>query len=416
MKVIIASLGVVLLLVGLNVAIGWTFGGDSEWYVAAAQGNWHELIPPYAGRFLHPFLVGVVNRVTSLDITQSFLVIALVAVYFFFITTGALLKKTIRTPLLLIPLFVSPFFFNTVREAFEPDALYLCLMALFFFSMRYKKDIESMVTLFLLFLARESTLVLSGLCAVVGFFKNKKWLVVAVALVTVAGLYTTSIIKSVGKPNPSGGGGAAYLALKLSYNLATNVFGVRPWSNTVDNCTPVVRFNLPQTSVLGDMHEAGWCAFDPALPLKTLVILLTIFGVAPLVLGYVLVKWKGVLQIMSFPLAVALTYGIAMYGMGVVAGTGIERIVGYGWPAFILVAPILVASYFEIRRQFVIKLAVAQLVVSWLPLVVYRMGGDGALSSLLILAVTGIMYGFVYRLMNREKRCEEVAGKTTLVI
>lgn len=36
-------------------------GADSQWYIAIAHGRINEVIKPFSGRFLHPFLVGQLN-------------------------------------------------------------------------------------------------------------------------------------------------------------------------------------------------------------------------------------------------------------------------------------------------------------------------------------------------------------------
>ena len=64
---------IVIFLFFLNIAAGPTYGGDSEWYIAAAEGRLDDLITPYSGRFLHPFIVGSLDHIIPLDLYQIFL-------------------------------------------------------------------------------------------------------------------------------------------------------------------------------------------------------------------------------------------------------------------------------------------------------------------------------------------------------
>ncbi|TSA45718.1 hypothetical protein D4R51_01400 [bacterium] len=387
----------------LNVLIAPTIGGDTEWYIAAANGHLNTLIEPYSSRFLHTFLVGWLSQNTPLDTYQGFYLLAIASTFLFFTINSFILKDVIRTPFLLIPLLLLPYFFDTIREVFQPDSLYTFLTALFFLFVLFKKETYGLLTLFLMFMARESTILLGIIYAGMSWIWSKKTLVIAIVIIVAASLWLGGIMKNIGQPNIHNMNSSVYMAAKLSYNFATNVLGMKPWINTSNACEPIFRVALPHIKSLGTVQQIGLCGFDSSMPLKALITLLTIFGVAPLLLLFVLFKrFKNVAKGFSFGLILAAVYGIAHYLFGIVAGTGIQRIVGYGWPAFLLFVPFLIRAFFEIDKKFIIKLSLAQLVAAWLPLVVYKINGDGMNSLILILIAVVALYFYTFRIVKNQ--------------
>ncbi len=388
----------------LNILVSPTIGGDTEWYVAAANGHLNTLIEPYSSRFLHPFLVGWLSRHFPLDIYQGFYLIAIASIFLFFIINIAILKDTLKSPLLLIPLFFLPYFYDTLREVFEPDPLYLFLTAVFFALLLFKKEGLSLIAVFLMFLARESTLLLGLIYSAMSWLWSKKLLTLAVIIVIIISFWITGVVKSTGQPNIHNLSGSFYLASKLSYNFLTNVLGVKPWINGSKSCEPIFRLQLPAIKSLGNVQEVGFCGFDFSLPLKALIILLTIFGIAPLMLFYILSKkLRYIFKEFSFGIIVALTYGLVHYFIGPVAGTGIQRIVGYGWPVFLIVVPLFIRAFFEIDKKFIVRISLAQLFTAWLPLIVYRINGDALDSIIFILAATLAIYIYAFRVIKNQK-------------
>lgn len=387
------------------------FGGDTEWYIAAAEGRLNEIIEPYSSRFLHPFIAGGLSGFFSLDVHWIFIIMTVTSVFLFFVINIVIIKNNVRSPLLIIPLFLSPYFFTVIRKMFQPDPLYLFLTALFFLLLIYRKEILSIFVLFLLFLTRESTLVLGLLFALLSWWRSKKLLTIAIIVVVIISLFIMSIISNISQPNIHGLQSSAYLALKFGYNFMTNIFGLEIWINTAPLCKPLVVFRLPPFEFLGDVKEIGFCGFNPFLPLQTAIVLLTTFGIAPLVVFYVLAKkLKYILKEWPFWMLLALTYGLANYFLGPSAGSGVQRIVGYGWPAFIMLAPFFVQGFFEIDKTFIIKLVLAQLFVAWLPFIIHQAGLDSISVFIAALAVIGAIYFYIFRLLKtKEKTAQNLA-------
>ena len=169
---LIAAIILSLLLL-LNLFLRYAPGGDEGWYTAMADGRLYEVVQPFSGRFLHPFIAGFLHSFFSLPFSLSFFLITASSLFFFLLINTILFKRELSSSLLLIPLFFTPYFFDTLRRFFQPDSLYLLLTALFFLCLFYKKDAIALFLLFPLFLARESTIILGLLFSFLLFFRSK---------------------------------------------------------------------------------------------------------------------------------------------------------------------------------------------------------------------------------------------------
>ncbi len=388
----------------LDILIGPKYGGDIEWYIAAAQGHWNELIQPYSARFLHPFIIGFISHHSPFDIYKAFSAVAIVSLFFFFITNIVILKDKIKKPLFLIPLFFLPFFYDTLRYIFHPDAFYIFLTALFFLSLFYKKEALSLIILFLLFLTRESTIILGLVLIILSWFRSKKFFAIATLIVIGVSLLVTSSISNLGQSNIHHLGNFVYTVFKFLYNFMANVFGTKLWVDTYHTCAPIFKFSLPHLKIFGNIREAGFCGFDFSLPVNTLITLLTIFGIAPLIIFYCLKKnIKKILEELPFWAITALIYGLIFYFIGISAGTGIWRIIGYGWPAFLLIAPIFIQKFFKIDREFIIKLSLLHFFVAWLPFIIQKIISSMVDFMSISLFLVLLAYFCIFRLLKKQK-------------
>lgn len=386
-------------LFSLNIFFGPTYGGDGEWYIKAAEGNLQELIEPYAGRFLHPFLAKIISSFFSLDVYQGFLLLAVGATFLFFVCTFLITRSIVKHQIFILSLFLTPYFFGVLREIFQPDAFYIFLTAFFFLLLSRSRDALGLIVLFLLFLARESTILLAGMYAWFEvYLLKKKTYALGIVIVILISLYTVGVVRSVGKSNVHSVSPIFYTALKLPYNLVTNVFGIRLWTNTSNSCVPIVQISAPKTGAFGSIKKVGICGFDGLLPLSTLIVLLTTFGIMPLIL-YFGISRRRISMLMPW-VRFALWYGIAHYFIGVIAGTGIVRIVGYGWPAFLIAAPLLMNELFELDTLFIKKIIFLNIFIAWIPFTMQRIIGDTVSVACITILVIVCVYMYAWKFMK----------------
>ncbi|MDP3725366.1 MAG: hypothetical protein Q8R20_02775 [Nanoarchaeota archaeon] len=379
-------------------------GGDSSWYMAMAEGRIGEVIEPYSARFLHTFLAGWLANHFSLGVAFSFLLVAVISLLGFFLINGVILKKAVRSPLLLASFFLLPYFVLILRRNIQPDALNIFLTALFFLFLFYKKESASFLILFLLFLNRETTILL-GLVLIVTYWLRRKKLLAATALIVVLiSMGTSGFISGIGQPNTHNVSTSVFMLLKFAYHSVVNVLGLRLWVSGYDFCAPIFKLILPPFNFLGTIKEAGFCGFDPSLPLKTLIALLSTFGIAPVVFARIFLK-EGRKIFARLPVwtSVAITSGILHYLISVPAGTGIQRIVGYGWPVFLLATPFLAAKFFEIDRKCIIKLLSVQLFVAWLPFVLKEASMERTATLTITLCIILAAYWYAMRIVGAQE-------------
>ncbi len=399
---IAASVIIVFLVIVLKLFFIVRFDGDARWYAAMAKGRINEVIKPFSGRFLHPFLAGWLSHYFQLDLGISFFILDIFSLFLFFLAIFLIFKKSVNSLFLIIPLFLLPYFPSALNEIFLPDIFYIFLTALFFLFLFYKKEALSLIILFSLFLARESTIILALILIILSWLHSKKLLAIATLCVIGISFFITGSISNIGQPDIHGLSGPVYIVFKFAYNFMVNVFGARFWVNTYHTCEPIFKFFLPHAKLFGNIREAGFCGFDFSLPINTLVTLLTIFGIAPLIFFYVFkTRLKDVFKDFPFWILVAVVYGVAHYFLGIVAGTGVWRIVGYSWPAFLLTTPIFTRKFFNINKKIIIKLSLIHLFVAWLPFIIQQIIGNTNLGGILIIFVVLAFYLYALKIIKR---------------
>src|SRR3989344_4029728 len=93
----VAAVALVIIIFVLSPLVP-AYGSDAEWYIALAEGRFGEVIQPFSGRFLQPFLAGLFSSYSNTSIDQSFLIIAIISLIFFFVINAVLFKKMSQPP------------------------------------------------------------------------------------------------------------------------------------------------------------------------------------------------------------------------------------------------------------------------------------------------------------------------------
>lgn len=388
------------------------YSSDAEWYIAIANGHINEVIKPFSGRFLQPFLAGQLGSVFGISIDQSFFILAILSLVLFLFINAVLLKKILPSFLLMIPVFLIPYFATMLKAFFLPDLFYAFLIALFFLLLSYEMEVMSLILLFPLFLTRESTVLLGAVLLAISLLRSKRLFAAAVFAVMVISIFTTQSIADLGLPNVHNLGNLSYLVLKVPYNLLNNLFGARLWVNTLpNNCNPLFVSDLPMGLSIGSINKVGFCGFFPFSPLSTLLTFLTVFGVAPLVLFYLLVpKLKVAFNKLPLWLVVAIMYGLACYFVSVFATGAVQKFMGYGWPAFLLAVPFLMSVFVRGESSFFIKFSLIHLFVAWVPVMVSGIKVSGIYQFWLAIPFVLAGYFYAFRLLKKNQKSPEFRG------
>jgi hypothetical protein len=376
-------LSVILLAVScaaLITVIHWsrltTLSWEGTYYYALAQKGPQQIEKPYAGRILHPLLARLISDVTNLDLDKSFYLLGLLSLLTLSIAVTWILNQLIHVPLLIVPLLLSPALGPFISSFYHHDLFYAALLALLFLTLWQEKAwLLSSGLLLTLFLTRESTLLLSVCIIGVAWHKAKRKIMIPVIAASLLGLALISYVTRSSPANVHHMNNFVYLVLKIPFNFFQNVFGVKIWLNTfVKAEPPLFIVELPKWLPLGSVSAVGLCPWLPIFPLTTLFLLLTSFGIGPLLLRRGLWKFRRLIPRQISPLLLLLlAYGLVSFLITPVLGSSLARYIGYGWPAFWLAVPALVVKYYDLPNKAALRLVVLHILVSWIPFAIYSM-------------------------------------------
>ncbi|MEM3484503.1 MAG: hypothetical protein QXI12_02630 [Candidatus Methanomethyliaceae archaeon] len=276
----------------LTVLISWQdlpfLSTDSYWYIEMAEGRTQNVVKPFSTRILHPMTVAVLKGISGLNTHQSFFMVGLLALGILTMTLSSIIKSVTPYPAITIAFVLfTPFFLNLFKDYYLPDLFHAAALGLYFLLLVHNKLRSSLLVLFLLCLTRESTILLTLSVTLVSWYRSQRKWALAALITTAVGILVVSVAGQ-GQQNIHAMNDQLYMLLKIPFNFAKNVLGLQLWTNTLAGqsggyCTPVYTIDVPAWLALGSIRTVGICAVDPMMPLRTIGILVTIFGIAPTV-------------------------------------------------------------------------------------------------------------------------------------
>lgn len=392
------------------------FSSDSSYYKEMAEGHYSNVIKPFSNRILHPMLVRTLAGIFSISTDRAFFAWGLLALMTLAWTLSLILGRSDIPHYTVVSAVVvfTPLWLSLFRDYFLPDLFHAALLGLFFLvllesEIKQKFRWASLVLLFLLYLTRESTILLTLSIIVVSVYKSERRLAFAACISTLIGISVVSIAARHSPANIHAMNDLLYAGLKIPFNFMKNVLGIQLWTNTLMNnqetyCRPVMAINVPTWLPLGSINSLGVCSFDPRFPINTVKVALTVFGVMPTLLIAKIVKVRNAISRNSPTwLLVVLLYGSLAYFIGTSIGASVNRLIGYGWPAFWLATPILLKNEF-MNRSLLQKLLFCHLLVCWIPLVVGDLQTHGLVVSILLLTVVLVLQWFALQSLFKGLR------------
>jgi hypothetical protein len=341
---------------------------DSESYLAMAKEGPSQITSPFSKRILYPWLAGALSRVTRQPIPAMFLTLNLTALLALAFCLAEILRMTVGKPFLALLFLLTPFPLESFELAYLPDLFHMALTAAFFLLLLRQEARSALVILLLAFLTRENTLVLCLFTIGLAWFRARKRLCVGVGGVLCAGLAASAYFCRLGKPNMHRLPDFLYLLGKMPYYLLLNFSGFRIWSDVrPEQGRPFVIWHLPSWLKIGTDSVIGIASPDWRYPVSTAIVWLTVFGLGPLIIFY-LIRRMGKTGTLPFAIELALIYGVASFLMGPLLGDWVDRLVGYGWPAFWIAMPYLFhARGLPVKTFQATLLAAGYLIVCWWP-------------------------------------------------
>jgi hypothetical protein len=317
---------------------------DAGWYVYGGDGYAVAVIKPFSTRILYPTVVHLLKVVAGISTADSFLVVGLAAAICF-VVANYLMVERVTNGRAVLPWLCLPAIVGLLRQYLVPDLPHAGELAVFFLLLSKRCFIASLSVLLAAQLTRESTVLLAAVAACVFWRDSKRAISVAVLLSSGVGIAIAAVVTRAGVGNQHELGPIQYLALKVPFNVARNVFGVELWSNTLSG-KAAWKMDLPHWVHMGAIRQMGFADFVPIYPLKTFQFALTAFGLAPAVIT--MEAWRHFRNRRNRPVAgespplwlrVALYYGVAAYLIAPCLGASISRLFSYAWPASVLATP-----------------------------------------------------------------------------
>jgi hypothetical protein len=333
-------------------------------YLSVAKLDYANVHSYYGGRVLHPFTVRIVAAAANAPIdARVFRWVSIASLIAFFLVLAVYFPVGVTGDPVLLLLVATPLLIDLYRNYYWQDLFYTALSALFFLASRWNKW-ASLPILFLLYLTRESTIVLAFVVVIIAFFYRQKIFAVAALIVGAAGLKATSVLVSHSLPSKHGVSAVVLDGLKIPYNVMLNFFGLQFWTNTNADTITLPRkwvVTLPGWVHLGSIHEVGYCGFFWTKPVFLALILTSAFGVLPIVLLR-RTRLKRLLR-ERYDISLVFLYGTLMFVLAPMVATG-ERYFMYAWPLFWIVSLSAIDKLTKKERVTVILLSIA---AAWTP-------------------------------------------------
>lgn len=212
---------------------------EGRTYLAIAQGNYSHIPSYYAARVVHPLLARLLARIAGVPIDAHvflWLSVASLIAFFVFVAIYYGLEYSSASGIWLF-LLVTATLVDQYRNYYWHDLFYAALCALFFLALRANVWI-SLPLVLLLYMTRESTIVLVVALVAVAAVRRRWGLCFAAALVGLIGMKLDSALLARALPNKHGIPVFFLDLLKLPYNFAYNICGLEIWTNTNASTLP----------------------------------------------------------------------------------------------------------------------------------------------------------------------------------
>ena len=369
------------ILLNLLVPVAPPFS-DAVHYVDMAMGR--PTPRPFAFRFLAPWLAAHLSAAAHLPLLTGFRVLGgacIAAIVFCLLLplvqtgessyTGGLregfgsrpgVRSAVGVCILLTPMLPGLWI-----DLLLPDLLHAALTAIYLMLLRARMWVLAGMLLPVMYLARESTVLLVVAAVVV------LWRLAGrrVALLQIAGALAGTVVSAFagahGTGNQRGLRNTTYLLGKVPHNLLKNILGVRLWTERLDGPPPGYLWTVPPWLHLGSIRQVGVSSIALNLPVHSALMALTTFGIGIAALLLLLEQRQRVWPLLQREpwLLLAAVYGLLSWITAPAQGADVNRLFGYGWPLFLLALPFLLLHLWQrpLRTRAAIALVALHLLL-----------------------------------------------------
>jgi len=346
---------------------------EGKYYFAIARLDFTNVYSYYGARVFHPLFVRGVATLAHMPLdSRVFLRVSIGSLMALFLLLGTHYGvEYSSSPWTWLLLPATATLVDQYRNYYWHDLFYAALCALFFLVLRVRWWL-SLPVLFLLYLTRESTIVLIVVLAAVALLRRRWTLAASALLVGIAAMIAVSHLMAHTLPNREGVPILVLDVLKMPYNFALNFCGLEFWSNANAETFGRPRWvaDVPPWLHLGNIHQVGLIGFSWQRPVQLLVVICTAFGTLPALLARLMARGSGRDLFARFDCAVAFFYGALMFLLAPLVGTTPSRYELYAWPIFwLFCVGVLDAAVTDTRRR--IELVLLCLTASWVPAIIH---------------------------------------------
>jgi hypothetical protein len=388
----------------------------TEYYAMAA--NSHATVHSYyAGRVLHPFVVGLVSRAVHIDLTNAFIVVSWLSMAIFLVALYFLWLRDTSYAALLLPLALTPQIIYAFRSYYYwPEVFYSALLGIFFLVYR-RRFWLSLPLLLALYVTRESTILLVLACVLVAA-TNRRWIEAGAAAVTgfIGATYTGWLVRRA-LPSSHHVSMPVLYAGKIGYNFFRSFLGVLFWSDTnaaTIGCTPVHTWTVPSWIPLGAIHTVGYCGTNFWIPVFTVVLMSCVFGTLPVFAWKLLRHSDGWKLLRAHPdLGVAAVYGALSFILAPLVGTATLRYAVLAWPLFLVCLSPELGRLMNANARRGALMVACSTAAAWVPMLVMGWEPGPSWQTLLVAGATVVLYLFTIMLLRAaETPTADQVGKT----
>jgi hypothetical protein len=339
---------------------------DSIHYQTMADGK--PAMKPFAFRVLEPALARFFANVTGKPAANAFLTLGLLSEWVLLYGVLSPVLERRQCLWLAIVLILMPFWLRNLTNYFLPDLMHAALLMVYLGLLRKRRWGLAALMLPVMFLTRESTLLIAIIAVPLLWWLVGRRTGLLQLAGTLAGMTASKFAARHALANQHKINDALYMIGKIPWNALRNIFGVTPWTNTLQVLTPVRIWNVPHWLPLGGIHQVGYSEFSWVYPMLTLIWLLTSFGLGSLVA--ICFVWRRplrrLLPTQEPDLCIAATYGTVAFLMSPMLGAALPRLFDYGWPLFLVYLPAMIPRIWRNWPSWTVSLLVGlHLITAW---------------------------------------------------
>jgi hypothetical protein len=318
--------------------------GDARFYLGIANGDYSQVMQPFASRQLGALMVVALVRMLHWTVERGFLVEGALSLVIMLAAIYYLLLRTTAPRWMLFAIALVPFWAYLLQDLVLPDLWYSALLAVMLLMLAGEHMLAAALMMFPLMLSRESTSLTVG-CFLIAAWGCLRWRDRIIAVVsTLAGAVIVSHLAARAQPNMEHLPQVVYMLAKIPWNFMHNVLGIVPWSNVNPEFCTVPTWTMPLH--LGPVHVIGVCGLSLLGWMEMAQALLTNFGLLPMLVACLWWRRRS-FATRNVLLRFTLLYGTVSLLLAPMLGTWVIRLIGYGWPIFFVALPLLFDGFSE---------------------------------------------------------------------